>query len=469
MDPNSFRVPPLADPDEKQLVRRLYKRLVDKNRRNVLRTGYYDAKNAIHHAGITDPPPRMQNVIHPVGWPAKAVDTLSNRCHLEGFVLPGDEDDTLGIGDLWDLNHLASQAPQAGLSSLIHAVSWLIVTRGGQNEPPALITARDALSGTGEWNYRTHRLNNFLSLLETDSDGNPLSLALYLPSRIVEMRRDNKDAKWAIDDRETDIDYVPVEPLVHKPRLGREFGSSRITRPVMAYTNSAMRTLLRSEVTAELYSVPQRVILGADESMFVDDSGNPTSAWEVVWGKLLGLPADENGNVPKFEQLTQATQEPHMSQLRTLAQLFSGETSIPVTELGIHSDSNPSSAEAVYAHQGSLIAAAEATTDGWEPGWRRTMLTALKVANNEDEIPLEWQRIRARFRNPAYESKAAAADAGLKMVQAFPWLADTDVGLELFVRDDLLLERLKVERRKMSARSTATALAALSGVVDADQ
>ena len=235
----------------------------------------------------------------------------------------------------------------------------------------------------------------------------------------------------------------------------------------MGYTNAAMRTLLRSEVTAELYSVPQRIILGADESMFVDSEGNATDAWQVVWGKILGIPSNEDGNIPKFEQMAQATQEPHMAQIRSLAQLFSGETSIPVTELGIHSDSNPTSAEAVYAHQGSLIATAEMTTAGWEPAWRRTMLTALRIANDTGEdTPAEWQRLRAKFRNPAHESKAAAADAALKAVQAFPWLADTDVGLEMFIQDDVLFEQLKAERRRLRARSTATALAGL--VTDAD-
>ena len=455
-----LRIPGLPD-DLETLVVRLYERLLQKQSRNTLRTAFYDSKNALQVLG-PETGGRIGNIVHPVGWPAKAVDTLNNRCHLEGFVLPGSEDDDLGLNEIYVLNDIQNQAPQASLSSLIHAVSFLVTTRGAAGEPLAIITAKDALSGTGEWNGRIHRLRNFLSLLETDGEGNPLSMALYLPDRLAEMNRETAGSPWVIEIRDHDIGYVPVEPLVYKPRLGREFGSSRISRPVMAYTNSAMRTLLRSEVTAELYSIPQRVIMGADQSMFVDDKGQPTAAWEIIWGKLLGLPADENGNVPKMEQLTQATQEPHMAQLRSLAQMFSGETSIPATELGIHSDSNPASADAVYAHQGSLIATAETATGGWEPAWRKTMLTALKIANGASEIPAEWQGLRARFRNPAYESKAAAADAGLKTVQAFPWIAETDVGLELFFRDETLLERLKNERREIEARTTAGTLAGLS-------
>ncbi len=468
---DKLRLPTLPEEDQ-DLFNQLWRQLRDKRRRNALRAGYYDGKNVMRHLGFTLPP-QFARVAAVLGWPAKAVDTLNNRCHLEGFVMPGDDGDELGIADIWEDNHLALEAPQAGLSSLIHAVSFLITTKGGDGEPAALISPKDALAGTGNWNRREHRLDAFLSVLEVNSDGRPLGLALYLADRIITIERDSPTTAWSVNIQEHDIGYVPVEPLVFKPRLGRPFGMSRISRPVMAMTDMAMRTVLRSEVTAELYSVPQRIVLGSDDSLFYNPDGSPREAWQLVYGKMIGLPRDEEGNVPSVEQTTQVAQTPHMEQLRTLAQLFAGETSIPVTELGITSDSNPASAEAVYAHQGSLIATAEATTDGWEPAWRRAMITALKIANEVDDIPAEWNRIRARFRNPAVESRAAASDAAMKLIAALPWVAQSDIALDLFGLDPIVVERLKADKQRLEARATATALAALAnrqpgGATDAD-
>lgn len=453
-------IPGLSAEDD-QVIRQLYSQLGQKRSRNMLRNAYYDSKNALQHLGFTLPP-QFRNVATVLGWPAKAVDTLNNRCHLEGFVMPGDAGDELGIGDIWEDNFLSIEAPQAGLSSLIHSVAWLITTRGEEGEPAALVTAKDALSGSGRWNLRARRLDAFLSVIATDAMGRPLRMALYLPDRIVTVDRDDATKAWSVDDRPHDIGYVPVESLVFKPRLGRPFGCSRISRPVMATTDAAMRTLLRSEVTAELYSVPQRAVLGADENLFFDADGNPREAWQIIYGKVIGLPRDEDGNLPQIQQLAQATQQPHMEQLRGLAQVFASDTNIPVTELGMHSDSNPSSADAVFAHQGPLIGLAEMTTDGWSSAWRRSMVTALKIAQDADEIPAEWGRLRAVFRNPAVESRSAAADAAMKLVSVLPWVAESDAALDMFGLDPIMVDRLLADKRRLQARATATALASLN-------
>lgn len=454
---STIRVPGLEH-DEQNLLDQLLHQLEVKNRRNLLRSRYYDGRNAVRDLGISTPP-NFRHIATVLGWPAKAVDVLNRRCNLDGFVIPGGSAEDLGIPELWDANHLDSEAPQAGVSSLIHSVSWLIATLGDEasGEPPVVISAKDAMSGTALRDVRTRRLSAFLSIIDCDEHDKPTEMVLYLPDQNLTMTRG--DLGWSVDARKHNLGRVPVEPLVYQPRLGRPFGSSRISRAVMSLTDSALRTVVRSEVSAEFYSAPQRYLLGADESAFMDAAGNVKTAWQAILGRVWAVDSDEDGNTPTVGQFPQMTQQPHMDQLRAWAQLFAGETSIPVSSLGISTDANPASAEAYHASREDLIQEAEGTTDGWSPAWVRTMLTAVQLRDGLDAVPPEMSKLRAKWRNPATPSRASAADAMVKLITAFPWMADSEVALEEVGFDQTQVDRLMADKRRAGGSAALRAIA----------
>ena len=354
-----------------------------------------------------------------------------------------------------------TEAPQAGVSSLIHSTSFLIATQGDvqEGEPKALITAKDALSGTGIWNRRKRRLGAFLSIIDTDDEGHPVEMVMYLDGVNVSITKDQ--GVWKVD-RRTHSFGIPVEPLVYQPRLARPFGSSRISRAVMSLHDSAIRTVIRSEVSAELYSVPQRVLLGADESAFKNADGTIKTAWQAVLGRIWAIPDDEDAAQPRadMKEFSQGSQEPHVAQLRAWAQLFAGETSIPIASLGISTEANPASAEAYYASREDLISEAEGTTDGWTPAWRRTAIRGLQMLNGwaDDQIPSEVLKIQPKWRSPSTPSRAAAADAAAKTIAIFPWLAESELGLELFGFDQSFRDRAMAEKRRIGGSAALRAL-----------
>lgn len=422
-----------------------------KLRRNNLRAAYYDGRNARIELGISTPPvfKRIETVL---GWSAKAVDVLNRRCKLEGFRVADSLGD-VGVQELWDANHLAVEAPQAQVSSLIHATSFLVATRGDESagEPAALITARSATSSTGLWDLRARTLTSFLSITAVDDMGEPTELALYLPDLIVLMAK--TAGSWTVTDRRAHSYGVPVEPLVYQPRLGRPFGSSRISRAIMSIQNSALRTIVRSEVSAEMYSIPQRVLLGADESAFMDANGNPRGQWQSLLGRIWAVGRDEDGELPEMKEFSAASQQPHMDQLRSWAQLFAGESSIPLASLGIAGDANPTSGEAYEAGRADLVAEAEGATDGWSLAWRRTMLRALAIRAGVPKVSDEVAAgVTPKWRNPAYISRAAAADAASKMLNDFPWLRETTLGLELYGLDSDFIERAGQQLKRQGAQ-----------------
>lgn len=439
--------------DEQATLDGLINSLNQHEGRNRLRSAYYDGRNAVRDLAISMPP-NLRRIALVLGWSAKAVDILNRRCNLEGFYVPGLDAASLGVDELWTDNRLDLESAQAGASSLIHATAFLVTSAGDESagEPPVLIMGRDALTATGRWDRRARRLAAFLSVLDTDENSMPTDLALYLPNLVITMQRDNTSSVWQVD-RQTHRYGVPVEPLAYRPRLGRPFGSSRISRAVMSLHDSAIRTVMRSEVTAELYSVPQRMLLGADESAFMDAEGNRRSMWQSLLGRIWAIERDDDGNVPEVKEFSSASQTPHVDQLRAWAQLFAGETSIPISSLGISTDANPASAEAYYASREDLITEAEGTTDGWSPAWRRSMQTALAMLNGWDSLPDEVRALQPRWRSPATPSRAAAADAAAKTLQQFPWLADSELGLELYGFDRSFITRAMAEYRRRNSRS----------------
>ena len=453
-------VPGLSD-DQQITLDLLHEQLEAKQSRNLLRASYYDGKRAIRDVG-TVIPPQYYRLGVVLGWSAKAVDILARRCNLDGFVWPDGDLGDVGANDVWDWNHLGSEVSSALISSLIHGTSFLVTTRGDQSEgePPALIHAKDAMNATGEWNARTRALDSLLSVTDRDDEGHISSFALYLPNLTITAEKDR--GVWRVTDGQEHPWGVPAAPLVYKPRAGKPFGMSRISRPVMSLHDQALRTVIRMEANADIYSIPQMWLLGADVSMFQNPDGSQKASWQVMLGRILGIPDDEDAENPRADvkKFEASSPQPHIDQLKQQAQLFSGETSIPLTSLGVSDMSNPTSADSYIASREDLIAEAEGATDDWAPPLRRTMQKALAIANGVSEVPDDWATIAPKWRSPVHLSRAAQADAGMKQLTAIPWLAETEVGLELLGLDDQQIRRALADRRRVEGRGVLETLRA---------
>jgi hypothetical protein len=448
--------------DESHTVNRLWKDLRQKAARNLLRASYYDGKRALRDVG-TIIPPQYYRLGIVLGWSAKAVDILARRCNLDGFVWPDGDLAGLGYRKLEQANHLTAEVSSAAISSLIYGTSFLVNTTGDveAGEPASLIHVKDGLSATGDWNPRARRLTNLLSIIGFDRDGNPDDLVLYLDNLTVTASK--ADGAWTVD-RTPHTWGVPAEPFVYKPRVGRPFGYSRISRPVMSLHDQALRTVIRMEGHADVYSWPELWMLGADESIFKNADGSQKASWQVMLGRIKAIPDDPQRDGDPLaradiKQIPASSPEPHIAQLKQQAQLFSGETSIPLTSLGVSDMSNPTSADSYIASREDLIAEAEGATDDWTPPLRKAILRGLAIQNGLDAVPDSWASIEPKWRSPLYQSRAAQADAGLKQLSAAPdWLRETDVGLEL-----LGLSPQQIKRAKAAEAAAKLSLAATAG------
>src|SRR5699024_12649091 len=104
-----------------------------------------------------------------------------------------------------------------------------------------------------------------------------------------------------------------------------------------SYSN---RTLERTDVTAEVYSFPQKYAVGTSED------AEPLDRWKASISAMLEITPDDEGDKPTLGQFSAPSMQPFMEQLRIAASGFAGETGLTMDDLGFVTD-NPSSAEEI--------------------------------------------------------------------------------------------------------------------------
>src|SRR5690606_28671743 len=239
-----------------------------------------------------------------------------------------------------------------------------------------------------------------------------------------------------------------VVPLVNRPRVGRPWGRSEISRAIMSYTDSAVRTLLGMEIAREFYSSPQLALLGVAEEAFVNADGSAKTAWEVYLGRVLALTRDEDGELPHVQQIAAASPAPYLDQVRGLANLVAGEAAIPASYLGFVTD-NPSSADAIRVSEARLVKRAERRQRIFGSAWCEVMRMALLV--RDGAVPDEARGLAARWGDAATPTRAAQADAVMRLVSAGVLPANSEVTYELLGYDRTTINRLAAEARRARA------------------
>lgn len=458
----TLRVPGLSA-DETVTVNVLAKQLKDKTPHNKKRSDLYDGKSAIRQVG-TIIPPQYHRLGLALGWTAKGVDGLARRCNLDEMVWADGDIDSLGMQELEDSNFLLSELSQGRTDSLMHGISYLITTQGEGDEPKALVHAKDALNATGEWNNRKRRLDNLLSV--TSRDRNRITgFVLYLDGETI--NADIVDGKWELE-RSKHPWHVPVDPLVYKPRSSKRMGRSRITPAAISHQYAALRELVRLEAHMDVFTIPQLILLGANESMFKNADGTYKASWQIALGRALAIPdaVDDRGEPIEggraaVQHIAAQSPAPHLADLNALAKLEAREYDLPDAAFALTDMANPTSEGSYIAGREDLIAEAEGATEDWSVPIRRRIQTALAIQNGLSEIPKEWSSIDTKWRSPMYLSKASMADAGAKQIAAGPdWLRETRVGLELLGLSKQQIESAEAERDKMRGRQSAESLIA---------
>lgn len=321
------------------------RRKLDRRRERVLtRYKYYEMKNTANDLNISSPD-YLRGWMPTMGWCAKAVDALADR-----LVFKEVKNDVFDMMTIFNANNPDTFFRSANLSALIGSCSFVYIVPQKDDVPKLQVI--DGSNATGIIDDTTGLLTEGYCVIERDEHDKPILEAYLTPYNTRVIERVNRGV--ITTDFPNKVPYPLLVPIIFKPDAKRPFGHSRISRACMDITDSAMRTIKRSEISAEFYSFPQKYVTGMAQD------AEPLEKWRATMSSMLTFTKDEDGDKPTIGQFQQQSMAPHVEMLRMFASEFAGETGLTLDDLGFVAD-NPSSAEAIKAaHENLRLIAADA-------------------------------------------------------------------------------------------------------------
>lgn len=379
----------------------LRNKLAQKRRRVNLRYGFYEMKNAVRDFGISTPP-NMAWYTACLGWCGTAVDSLADRLQVRAF-----KNDEFGIGEIFEQNNADILFDSSVLGALISSCDFVYIIPDDTGYPSLQVI--DGGNATGVIDTSTGLLYEGYAVLERDEHDRPVLEAYFEPYKITYV-----NSAGAIRIFEHNVAYPLLVPIIYKPDAKRPFGHSRITRSCMSLVDSAVRTLKRSEISAEFFSIPQKYITGLSQD------AERMEKWKATMSTFMTFTKDKDGDSPKLGQFEQQSMTPHFEQFRLLASAFAGQTGLTLDDLGFPND-NPSSAEAIRATHEALRLTARKAQKQFASGIKNVGMLSACLRDDFDYSRSAFADLKVLW-TPVFEPDGAGlsqiGDGAIKINQA---------------------------------------------------
>lgn len=380
----------------------LRKKLEAKRTRVLTRYRFYDMKNLAFDFGISTPP-NLKYWNSVVGWAAKGVDTLADRLVWSRF-----GNDNFDLNGIFNVNNPDVLFDSAVLSALISSCCFIYISPDNDGFPRLQVI--DGGNATGEIDPLTGLLTEGFAVLSRDERGNPDMEAYFTPEATYYYQKGK-----VVDTYPHGVGYPLLVPIIYRPDAVRQFGRSRISRAAMSHIESAMRTIKRSEISAEFYSYPQKYAMGVSEDLELD-------RWQASMAAMLTISKDEDGDHPVVGQFQATSLEPHLNQLKMFASLFAGETGLTLDDMGFPSDT-PSSAESIKAAHDNLRLTGRKAQRCFGSGFLNAGYIAACLRDKMQYNRAQFFQTKPKWK-PIFEPDAAAisliGDGIIKVNQAIP-------------------------------------------------
>ncbi|MBO5070498.1 MAG: phage portal protein, partial [Roseburia sp.] len=357
----------------------LRNKLNGKRDRVLTRYKFYEMKNMVKDLDISTPPD-LKWMHSALGWCGKAVDSLADRLVFYSF-----DEDNFNLTEIFQMNNPDVLFDNAVLSALISSCCFVYISADETGYPRLQVI--DGGNATGILDPITGLLKEGYAVLERDENGNPVLEAWFTSGKTEYIRKGQSKTQVIANN----APYPLLVPIIYRPDAARPFGHSRVSRACMDIMGSAIRTIKRSEITAEFYSFPQKYVTGLHED------AEPMEKWKATVSAMLTFTKDEDGDKPTLGQFTQQSMSPHIEQLRMFASLFAGETGLTLDDLGFVSE-NPSSAEAIKASHENLRLTARKAQRNFGSGFLNVGYLAACLRDN-----FPYQRRQLYLTKPTWE------------------------------------------------------------------
>lgn len=403
----------MNESDLKKLSASMLATIISKRSKVQQKYAYYEAEQRIQDLGISMPA-KLKLIEAGLGWASTAVDTMADRLSFDAF-----ENDRLGVNELYSIADETEAVDQAKLDAFIAGCSFVSIVDDDSIQEKRFM-AFNALEATGILNTKTGLLKYGLAITHFNRDekfvneyhSKPLYFArdwvlfaegwtaIFENRQLVQIIRNNTGR-------------TRMQLIAHRPSSKQPFGRSLISKECRLIIQGALRTVRRSEISAEFYSMPQRYLLGVDENFEKDES------MDLAIGKILAIEKGEDGESPDVGQWTQQSMSPHSDHLKMFAQQFSSKTKLPLRALGFTTD-NPTSAESYEAQNEDLRLYVERRSEEFGSAIKKLSITLRLIKSDSNVVTPEMRALNPHWRPIFKVEVGKTGDAVGKIVEVLP-------------------------------------------------
>lgn len=420
--------------------------------KNADKDKYYEGKVTLDDVNLGIAlPDGMKKLEIGCAWGSKTVDVLAARSMFDGFVGVNGEEvaelDQIAID-----NNLISEYSKACRDELKYGCTF--ATLSADDRIRCKIRFHSPQTAAAMWDGEKGRISCGFAIIDSvpdekdDSIWKPSLINYYTDDAIWVLAKDEYD-NWGALAFPHKMGRPLMEALIWNATSNKPFGRSRIKEPIRRLIDGYVRTIANATIGLEFSTTPQKYLLGVTDEQY--DAVISQKFKQYIGSIIAGTTNPETGETPKFGQLAQGSLAPHVEMIKILATQFSAATGLTVTDTGVVSEANPSSADAVLAQTQTLVGMAEQLNISNGNALRTIALMALAIANKTTLTKLTdaQKDIMAHFKNPSLPSVAATADAAIKIASARQSFADTDTFLEMIGFDQADIRRIKAQERRI--------------------
>lgn len=428
---------------------------------------YAEGMNLVPSLGIAVPP-ELEALRAVLGWCGEAIGARSERLTMQGFRMPGQNTIDADLQEAWQANNFDAESVLVHDDAMTFRHSFVVVGANDEDpEAPPLSTVESPLNMTASWDVRRREVS---AAYQTYLDVDPASETFNRQMSVLHTRDATidlvlGDKGWEIVDRnDHGMGFVPVVMFANRPTPTNRYGRSEIAASWRNTQDRAARAVVRSEIAAEFFASMKLWILGVNKSAFENPDGSMASAWETFTGRLSTLEADKYGNLPTI--IFQQGQDPAglIKFIDHERQVFSGNARVPLDYLGMVSDGNPTSADAIGKGDFRLKKCAERLSVQFGDDWEEWARITLKMWDYDAEA-----RPNGKYVDEARQLESEWGKFGIPTPTADTVNVTTQVAAKMIAPDDddALAECgwTPVQRRRIAAARTR--YASTSGVGDA--
>jgi hypothetical protein len=362
---------------------------------------------------------RLRSLV--VNWPRLVVNSLEERLDVDGFRLAQDQPADDELWRIWQANDLDEASQMVHVDALVHGRSYVIVWADEEDKSTPKITTESAEQMTVDFEPGTTIVR---SAAKCWAEDDMAYATLYLDDAVHFFQASASalgsdvvvsPQNWEVrqDPIRHDLGVVPVVPFLNRPRLTHQYGESELS-DVIPLADAVNKLATDMMVSAEFHAMPRRYATGIDMG---DGEGAEARSRELLRQQWTAAEAGRvwmsDSSETRFGQFPEAQLSNFISGIEMLAAQIAAIAGLPPHYVGLMSQANPASADAIRSAEASLVKRALRKQRTYGGSWERVMRLAMLV--RDGSVPNSAKSMETIWRDPNTSTWAQQVDAAVKL------------------------------------------------------